>query len=175
MNGKMNLFTMNQRNQKMNNELVNFHLALGTDDAGRYITEIAAFSFQELEFTHDYIQWLFPLPEPSTCAPDAPLLDEETLAEFRKRSNLSGSIIYCAGIMKNFYLMNDHWITKNNHNYLRINRIIRCLALVEQKDIAERFYYEIKDLIKKYDGEVTPETLKYWEAATKGLLPEREG
>ena len=175
MNGKMNLFTMNQRNQKMNNELVNFHLALGTDDAGRYITEITAFSFQELEFTHDYIQWLFPLPEPSAYAPDAPVLDEETLAEFRKRPALSHSINYSAQVMLRFYGTNNHWITRNNHNYLRISRIIRCLALVGLEELANDFYNSMKKLVTNIDGEVTPETLKYWEAATKGLLPEREG
>lgn len=154
----------------MNQKLINFHLALGPDDAGRYITNIIGFTSDELEFTHDYIQWLFPLPEPSAYAPDAPLLDEETLAEFRTNENLTKSLSYCAGMMKWFYRFNNHWVNKNNHNYLRISRIIRCLALVGLTTTAKCFYDDVEALVKYHDGEVTPETLKYWEAATKGLL-----
>jgi len=157
------------------NKLIDFHLALEPDDSGRYITQVTAFSFQELEFTHDYIQWLFPLPEHSAYAPNAPVLDDETLVEFRKNKKLLQSIKYCTQVMLRFYGVNNHWITNNNHNYLRISRIIRCLALVGLEELANDFYNSMKKLVSNIDGEVTPETLKYWEAATEGLLPEREG
>ena len=46
----------------------------GRDHRGRLLSHILGFSLDELEFHHDYIQWLFPLPEPSGANPSAPLL-----------------------------------------------------------------------------------------------------
>jgi hypothetical protein len=37
---------------------------------------------EKWEFAHDYIQWVFPLREPSNFNPDAPLLTEEDLLIF---------------------------------------------------------------------------------------------
>jgi hypothetical protein len=155
----------------MNQQLIDFHLGIKPDDADRYITEIAAFGFEELEFTHDYIQWLFPLPEPSAYAPDVPVLDDETLAEFRKNEKLTQSIEYCAMTMMRFYYVNNHWINKDNHNYLRISRIIRCLALIGLEEFAKEFYSGAKKLVEHNEGEVSDKTLEYWEAAAEGRLP----
>jgi hypothetical protein len=38
--------------------------------------------FDTLELKHDYIQWLFPLPEPSPVNPEAPTLTPEAVNGF---------------------------------------------------------------------------------------------
>ena len=42
----------------------------------------------QLEAVHDYIQWLFPLPEPSGFNVAAPVLDRDSIQEFRTRPEL---------------------------------------------------------------------------------------
>lgn len=43
--------------------LIDFYRGEATDHQGRYIDAIWALSPFWLEHTHDYIQWLFPIPE----------------------------------------------------------------------------------------------------------------
>lgn len=44
------------------------------------------------EGIHDFIQWIFPLKEPSNFNPDAPLLTDEDIAIFRADSELRGAV-----------------------------------------------------------------------------------
>ena len=50
--------------------LLGFLIGAGTDAAGRNHADIIAMTDAELEQHHDYIQWLFPLPEPSRAVPN---------------------------------------------------------------------------------------------------------
>ena len=47
----------------------------GRDAAGRLIGEILALNDHELERRHDFIQWLFALPEPESCSASITDLD----------------------------------------------------------------------------------------------------
>ncbi len=49
-----------------------FYRGEAADARGRWWRDILAKSDEWLEATHDYIQWLFPLPERSAFNPDAP-------------------------------------------------------------------------------------------------------
>ena len=54
--------------------IVTFLEGEGPDDRGRSLFDVLAFDDAALERNHDFIQWLFPLPEPSSAVPDAPVL-----------------------------------------------------------------------------------------------------
>jgi len=148
--------------------LIDFHLEKISVD-GLYLYDFANLSNDVLENKHDYIQWLFPLPEKSFFNTKCQVLDEETLKEFQTNEDLQDSLRFALGIMLKFYKESRHWVTKYNHNYLRISRIIRCLALVGLIEEAEEFYSFI--LSKVLETEVDANTLKYWDAAVKGELP----
>ena len=75
---------------------VNFHRGLGTDTEGRLLTDILAWPDDDFEAVHDFIQWLFPLPEPSQFNPDTPLLTKDDTAAFK-----SNSVLH-ANLMKSF-------------------------------------------------------------------------
>jgi hypothetical protein len=45
--------------------LLAFYRGQAPDDAGRWLKDIWEWDDEQLETTHDFIQWLFPLPEPS--------------------------------------------------------------------------------------------------------------
>jgi len=51
------------------NLLTSFLTDAGIDAAGRTHADNIAMTDEELENNHDFIQWLFPLPEPSRAVP----------------------------------------------------------------------------------------------------------
>ena len=63
--------------------LLDFYRERGTDGAGRHLRDVWAFSDREMEWHHDFIQWLFPLTTRSQYNPDAPVLTAEEIAAFR--------------------------------------------------------------------------------------------
>jgi hypothetical protein len=68
--------------------LVNFYAGTGCDSRGRVLSVIHRWSDEELERTHDYIQWLFPLTGRSAFNSQAPILDAEVIGEFHRRPEL---------------------------------------------------------------------------------------
>ena len=65
--------------------IIDFYLGKAPDGAGRCIEEIWKFGHERLERVHDYIQWLFPLPDKSPFNRDAPVLTPKTIRAFRER------------------------------------------------------------------------------------------
>ncbi|KAL3428143.1 hypothetical protein PVAG01_01652 [Phlyctema vagabunda] len=55
----------------------------GTDDYGRTLDQILAWSDRELEMCHNYIQRVFPLPEESGVSWSAPIITREVFDAFR--------------------------------------------------------------------------------------------
>ena len=68
--------------------IVGFYSGTAPDHRGRYLHEIQRWSDDQLEKVHDYIQWLFPLPEPSGFNLAAPVLSRESIQDFRARPDL---------------------------------------------------------------------------------------
>lgn len=76
--------------------LVSFYRNKSPDNAGRLISEIMKWDYVRLERTHDYIQWLFPLPEESSFS-NALVVDKDVFASFHScpelQSNLRSSFV----------------------------------------------------------------------------------
>ena len=72
--------------------IINFFLNEIADAKGRTHADILRYNNNELEYHHDYIQLIFPLPEPSPITPDAPIINPEVrkafLAEWELRLQL---------------------------------------------------------------------------------------
>ena len=73
------------------------------DAEGRTLDNILNFSADELEYHHDFIQYLFPLPERSPINPYAPVVTPEVRREFLARSDLREALMLALGRMLNFY------------------------------------------------------------------------
>lgn len=161
--------------------IVRFHKGEGADDRGRTLDAILAWDDDRLEAVHDYIQWLFPLDEPSRFNPSAPLLTPADRAAFRQPA-LAANLRRALDRMLAFYGFalqpttpprvaraddwRDRfsvWLYAGNHNLLRLTRIIRSLTLLGQPELARALY---DGLQKECAGRVSAVTLEYWKEAT---------
>ncbi len=76
----------------MTSPLIAFYEGSGPDHKGRYLADILQWSAKKLEFSHDYIQTLFPLPEESEVQWHAPLINQQVFDAFRSRPELEGKL-----------------------------------------------------------------------------------
>lgn len=163
--------------------LVRFHAGVATDSEGRRIAEILAWGDSDLERVHDYIQWLFPLPERSGFNPHAPILTPADIAAFRERAELRASLHSAFLRLLAFYgfaevkaeggpeivrtaafpLRAQNWLRPGNHNLLRISRILRALTLLGLEREARAFLAALEAL----HAEVGPVALAYWRRAVQ--------
>ncbi len=146
----------------------------GTDASGRTLAEILAWDDAPLEMVHDYIQWLFPLPERSAFNADAPLLTSEDIAAFRNDTALRDRLRTAYHRMLRFYALptnnpeafTPQWLTPGNHNFLRITRILRCLRLLGLEAEARDFLNQLEALYAAGAGRIIgPRTLEFWRSA----------
>lgn len=134
----------------------------GRDDAGRTVEEVLALDDAALEAQHDFIQWLFPVPEPSRAVPGSPVLTEQD------RTTISGSAAALANLaaatarMSAFYETTHYWLGSHDHNHLRISRIIRALRLLAGDAAADRFRDARLEDISRRRGQVNTVSLEHW-------------
>lgn len=169
--------------------LLDFYRGEKPDIEGRLIQDIWAWPDDELEFVHNYIQWLFPLPEPSQFNPDAPLLTASDMTAFKADPVLQGNlqksfarILRFLGLQQdtpgkiqegdNFQdRQADVW-SGPNHNWLRITRILRSLTLLGQADQARALYNFLSTVYKIKQFPISKTTFQFWTDALKPeLLP----
>jgi len=149
-------------------EITDFYYGIGTDHSGRYLREYRDFTVDQLEQTHDYIQWMFPNMEASQYNPDAPLLTYDDIDAFMDDQLLQNAASVMAHDMYNFYMNNAQiWITPHNHNYLRITRIMKFLNAIELQhpmgcSEADRFFAMAVHFYAAYPQKIGKETLRFW-------------
>jgi len=170
-----------------NSPIIEFFSGGGADAQGRTLDEICQWSHPQLEAVHDYIQWLFPLPEPSAFNHAAPLLTDTDIAKFRASPALRERLLTALTIMLGFYgfSIDRHgdpliirpgkdfptratiWLTPGNHNFLRISRILRCLSLLGLQDVALAWLSALEVLHGQHKGVIGSATLGYWQQAVR--------
>ena len=172
-------------------QIVSFYEG-GADHRGRTLERILAEPDAWLEATHDYIQWVFPLPERSAYNPAAPLLTRSDIAAFEARPELRPRLLAAFGRLLDFYgfaLASDQprqctitpsghhaertaqWVRPHDHNFLRISRILRCLHLLGCPQAASAFLAALEELARGDAGRtVGAVTLAYWRTAASGEL-----
>ena len=109
------------------------------DHRGRILAMLLQQTDHQAEATHDYIQWLFPLDEPSRSVNGAPVLTALDIDEIRESSFAKTNLAESARWFLGFLERNNHWITKYNHNHLRITRVIKSLRLLASDKAADEF------------------------------------
>lgn len=172
----------------MSTAIIDFYSGDAPDGRGRFLTEIQGWPDDRLEAVHNYIQWLFPLPEPSPVNPSAPLLDGATIREFSKRPELRERMRASFLRMLHFYGLewregvvaqagnyaerSRNWLSPGNHNHLRITRILRCVRLAGLEEEASSFFACLRGIYDNERGKarpaITTETFRFWTRAAGG-------
>ena len=164
-----------------NEKLLRFYSGEGTDDRDRTIADIWCYSHNELEGVHDYIQWLFPLAERSAFNPAAPLLDAETIQRFQEDDALRRNVERSLGVMLDFYGLalvgnrivraktfaerSRNWLTPQNHNFLRLTRVLKSLSLLGHAQRAKQLLACLEEIGRDHQGVIGTTTLTYWRGA----------
>jgi hypothetical protein len=171
-----------------NSPIIAFYTGSKPDHRGRYLHEIQSWSNDRLESVHDYIQWLFPLPEPSGFNFAAPILTRESVQEFRTRPELQQTLRLSFLRMLTFYGLEmssseplrvtrrcgfatkaAFWLSAGNHNHLRITRILKCLGLLGLGLEAKALFDCLTDIYAdeqcKPLPQISAETFVYWTEA----------
>jgi hypothetical protein len=167
--------------------LVAFYRGDGRDHRGRLLSDIHEFDFYELEFNHDYIQWLFPLPEPSSANAAAPLLSDDDISRFHSDASLRTHLLRSFELMLNFlglalsvaspaeaisvrkapHFDERHpvWLRAGNHNFLRISRILRSLTLLGCARHAVALLDCLEAIYAENPATIGNTTVGYWRRA----------
>jgi hypothetical protein len=169
--------------------LLRFYRLEGPDARGRTLPDIWAWDTTRLEGVHDYIQWLFPLPEPSTFNPHAPILTEETIDAFRAHQELRQRLLRSLALMLDFYgltLESDEnaaprierardfaaksvgWLQPGDHNHLRLTRILTSVRLLGLDDHSRALHRCLAAIARDHPHAVSATTLDYWRRAAVG-------
>lgn len=137
----------------------------GPDARGRGLFEVLAFNDVALEQTHDFIQWLFPLTEPSAAMPDAPVLGPEEVQAIRDSGMAQCAMAAATDRMDSFYRATHDWLMPNDHNHRRITRIIRSLRLLRDDEHADAFRAAILARVDETRAPISARSRGYWMTA----------
>jgi hypothetical protein len=145
-----------------NIELIDFLKGERINKHGRTYQDILNFTDEELESVHNYIQWIFPIREMSENVMGSPYLDNEEEIQFlRNDVQVQENLLKALVRMQDFYRDNDFWLQPNDHNHLRITRIIKSIKLLNTKENAKEFYDFIIDRVANFKP-VSDESLNFW-------------
>jgi len=166
--------------------LLRFYRLEGADARGRTLADIWSWDAARLEGVHDYIQWLFPLPEPSAFNPQAPILTEATIEAFRADAHLRQRLLRSLTTMLGFYGLalasgareaprispasdfgarRRDWLHAGNHNHLRLTRILSSLRLLGLEEHGHALYACLAGIARDHPHAVSATTLAFWQRA----------
>ena len=163
--------------------ILDFYKGSGGNSGGWRLHEILEWSDDELEEVHDFIQWLFPLPEHSQANPYAPLLDPATIQAFHNDEKLKRELRNALDRMLLFYGFVRHqdsifegeqfrvraanWLTPGNHNHLRLTRMIRSLRILGLEAEAQALWKALQAVYQSDEGtnSISQRTYNFWTRA----------
>ncbi len=168
----------------MSDQIINYYLGSGTDDKGRTLTDVLNFTDSELESVHDYIQWLFPTFEMSAYHPEAPIFTADSAMAFVETGLIMDNARFAFDRIMQFYGMayldstnketvvrydfSNNWVTRGNHNFLRLTRILKFLNIVGMSNEADALFAALCGVYAAQPVVVGRRTLKFWIEASEG-------
>lgn len=168
--------------------LVAFYEGVAGDDRGRFLGDILRFDDLQLETIHDFIQWLFPLPERSGANPAAPILDDAAIESFRTRPELRAALRRSLDRMLAFYgftwsgerivkstsfpQRSANWLHAGNHNHLRLTRMLRSLNVLGEREAALALFDALADVNheerRTRRNRISDRTFDFWRSSIEG-------
>jgi hypothetical protein len=143
-------------------DIVGFLEGVTPDNRGRLLSHIHQFSDEQMETTHDYIQWVFPTAQPSQSNYNAPVLSPFDIEDLQQSKRAIANLKISAEWFSGFLSRHNYWISRYNHNHLRITRVITSLRLLAGDDDANQFLASILELIKGKEGQIGQKPIQFW-------------
>lgn len=163
--------------------LIAFYGDGAQDDRGRTLEEIVNWDDERLEAVHDFIQWLFPLPERSAANPSAPILEKETIDAFRESAEMQERLGRAFDRMLRFYGLRwtgerveradnfrertKNWLWPGNHNHLRITRILQSTQLLGLEAESVALFRALNAIYREYPNRISSRTHAFWSNASQ--------
>ena len=160
-------------------DLIRFFRNEETNGRGRYHKDILQFDENEIEYEHDFIQWIFPTIEKSRFNSDAPVIDKSFSERFQKdelaKSNYCKSCqLYlnyigfcCDGQGKIKSIKPGRIYELPFHNYLRVTRMLNSLNQVGNNTCSANLYQALMKDVRTDSNKIDEKTLKYWRETQK--------
>lgn len=163
--------------------ILDFYRGTGGNGNGWRIDEVLEWSDEQMEDDHEYIQWLFPLPEKSMAVPWSPVLDKATINAFQNDPKLQAALRTSFHRMLGFYgfAVQDgsviqsaefeersaDWLRPANHNHLRLTRILRSLRVLGLEVEAQALWVALQSVYESDRGRnsISERTYKFWTRA----------
>ena len=131
----------------------------------RFLSDIWNFRDIDIERNHDFIQILFPLEIRSNNTSHHYYIDSpELLSDLINDDLVKENIIKSSKWFLKFLSRNEHWRKSQDHNHLRITRIIKCLRLIVSDEEADNFYDEVLEILGN-NNLINKKTLEFWAEA----------
>lgn len=164
-----------------------FYLNQGRDIEGRTLLQIQNMNFNKKESCHNYIQWLFPTDQASKFNHRAPQFDMEQFEIFSQNATIKENVKLSFLKMLEFYGLEyqentmivqkrsnfddraKNWLTKGNHNLLRISRILRSLNLFGLITTAQALQQFLMSL--QPHPAITKNNMDFWTKAIQPIIP----
>jgi hypothetical protein len=151
--------------------IIHFLRGIGPDYKGRFYSDMAKSNDGEMEECHDQIQWMFPIHEGSRFAMVCPIVDQELVDKAMEFPSVQYNINAAAIRMSDFFGIGKYtdkskqinWCNENNHNLLRITRIIRCLRIFRLESQADNFHRNVVRVLEEFP--IIGDTKSYWDKA----------
>ena len=142
-----------------------FFLNKAPDQKGRMLSDIYKFSDNEIEATHDFIQIIFPLAEPSFWSSNKYFIEtQQEIDSLSSDKNFKEVILQSAAWYISFLKRNNHWKNVDNHNLKRITRMIKSVRLIVGDIEADKVKKEIIS-IENIEKLVGQKSINYWKNA----------
>ncbi len=143
-------------------KLLSFLQDIGPDHRGRTLSDIWRFSDAQIEATHDFIQWVFPLDTPSGAQPDAPVLGPAEIDMIHKSAPATMNLERSTDWFLGFLARSTDWLAPYDHHHLRITRMIRANRLLLGELAAESARNRVLALHDKRNGQAGENAIGFW-------------
>lgn len=137
-------------------------LCISKHENGRSLADVLVQDDDFWERNHDFIQWLFPLTEPSKSNRKAPVLSQEDVDLIRSSDSAQENLQRAIIRFKEFLACSTKWRQGYDHNHLRISRAIKSLRLLVDEDTANNFKHWVARELGDDIDRIHPESKKHW-------------
>lgn len=156
----------------------------GVDQHGRNLADYLAFTDAEWDGCHDFIQWAFPTKTPSqynrfvpvlplnyTYDNDPVVLDNLNLLVDKFFAYL-GIVLPDEGWGEPTLIRSKlKWLYNNDHNQLRISRLIECLSIFHPEASRAISGLFVLFIVPTFPDVVSTTTIAYWVGACQNIKP----